>query len=131
MPKRACGRYAAYTLAEKRFLVSNAGIVKPILEGGWDKMHTMHLSVYAKKNWTVESLCCCFTNFRSCKAPSGDPTIPVEVWEVKLACVQIHAKTECSTRSSDEEEDGNMFGEDVDEKEEDKNGSQELLDPNM
>eukprot|EP00957_Ditylum_brightwellii_P166573 12679383-Ditylum_brightwellii.AAC.1 len=80
----------------------------------------MHLSVYAKKNQTVESLHHCFANLRSCKVPSGDPTIPVEVREAKLAWVQIHAKMECSTRLSDKEEDGDMCGDDVDEKEEDE-----------
>eukprot|EP00957_Ditylum_brightwellii_P095201 7250710-Ditylum_brightwellii.AAC.1 len=130
-PKRASGRGVVYTPAKKCFLVLNVGIVKPILEGGWDRVHTMHLSIHAKKNWTVEPLHCCFTNLWSCKAPSGDPTIPVKVREAKLAWVQIHVKMECSTRSSDEEEDGDMFGEDVDEEEEDEDGSQELLGPNI
>jgi len=85
MPKKTSGRGAAYTPAEKRFLVSNVGIVKPISEGGWDRVRAMHLSVYAKKNRTVESLCHCFATLRSCKAPSGDPTIPMEVREAKLA----------------------------------------------
>eukprot|EP00957_Ditylum_brightwellii_P091969 7002449-Ditylum_brightwellii.AAC.1 len=88
----------------------------------------MHLSVYAKKNRTVESLRRCFTNLRSCKAPSGDPNIPMEVREAKLAWVQIRDRTECGTGSSKEEDDADMFGaENVDEEEEDEDGSQELL----
>eukprot|EP00957_Ditylum_brightwellii_P178681 13609895-Ditylum_brightwellii.AAC.1 len=65
MSKRTSGRGAAYIPAEKHFLVLNVGIVKPISEGGWDRVYAMHLSVYAKKNWTLESLCCCFTNLQS------------------------------------------------------------------
>eukprot|EP00957_Ditylum_brightwellii_P128301 9785764-Ditylum_brightwellii.AAC.1 len=38
---------------------------------------------------------------------------------------------ECSTRSCDKEEDGDMFGEDIDDDEEDEDGSQELFSPNM
>eukprot|EP00957_Ditylum_brightwellii_P146178 11130241-Ditylum_brightwellii.AAC.1 len=95
MPKKASGRGVTYTPAKKHFLVLNVEIVKPNSEGGWDRVHAMHLSVYTKKNQTVESLHCCFTNLRSCKAPSGDPNIPVEVWKAKLAWVQICARTEC------------------------------------
>eukprot|EP00957_Ditylum_brightwellii_P082054 6239453-Ditylum_brightwellii.AAC.1 len=119
MPKKASGRGTMYTPVKKPFLVLNVGIVKPISEGGWDRVHAIHLSVYAKKNRTVESLCRCFTNLRSCKAPSGDPTIPVE----------ICARTKCGTGSSKEEEDyDDMVGA---EEEEDEDGSQELLGPNM
>eukprot|EP00957_Ditylum_brightwellii_P163527 12450429-Ditylum_brightwellii.AAC.1 len=86
-----------------------------------------HVSVcYVKKNHTVESLRHCFTNLRSYTAPSGDSTIPVEVREAKLVWVQIRAKTECSTGSSKEEEDGDMFDEDGCKEEEDGDGSQEL-----
>eukprot|EP00957_Ditylum_brightwellii_P176878 13473329-Ditylum_brightwellii.AAC.1 len=78
MPKKTSRRGAAYTPAKKRFLVSNVELAKPISKGGWDRVHAIYLSVYAKKNQTVESLCRCFTTLRSCKAPSGDPMIPVE-----------------------------------------------------
>eukprot|EP00957_Ditylum_brightwellii_P088160 6715137-Ditylum_brightwellii.AAC.1 len=81
MPKKTSGRGAVYTSADKRFLVSGVGNVKPISEGGCYRVHAMHLSAYAKKNQTVESLRRCFTALWSCKAPSGDPTIPVEVRE--------------------------------------------------
>eukprot|EP00957_Ditylum_brightwellii_P085715 6521349-Ditylum_brightwellii.AAC.1 len=89
----------------------------------------MHLSVYAKKNQTVESLRRCFTTLQSCKAPSGDLTIPVEVREAKLAWIQIRARTKCGNGSSNEEEDDDdlLVAEEVGEEEEYEEGSKELL----
>eukprot|EP00957_Ditylum_brightwellii_P106475 8122753-Ditylum_brightwellii.AAC.1 len=62
-------------------------------------------------------------------APSGDPTIPVEVREAKLVWIQIRARTKCGTESSNEEKDDDdlLVAEEVDEEEEYEEGSQELL----
>eukprot|EP00957_Ditylum_brightwellii_P053928 4085337-Ditylum_brightwellii.AAC.1 len=60
--KKTSGRGAAYTTAEKCFLVSNVDIVLPILELGWDRVHGMHIKLYGANNRTVESLWRCFTN---------------------------------------------------------------------
>eukprot|EP00957_Ditylum_brightwellii_P156429 11905476-Ditylum_brightwellii.AAC.1 len=54
--KKTSGRGAAYTTTEKHLLVSNVGIVLPILELGWDRVHGMHIKLYGAKNRTVESL---------------------------------------------------------------------------
>eukprot|EP00957_Ditylum_brightwellii_P128186 9776594-Ditylum_brightwellii.AAC.2 len=51
--RKTSGRGAAYTTAEKHFLVSNAAIILPILESGWDKVHGMHIELYGAKNRTV------------------------------------------------------------------------------
>eukprot|EP00957_Ditylum_brightwellii_P194001 14775076-Ditylum_brightwellii.AAC.1 len=87
MPKKTSGRGAAYTSVEKRFLMLNVRIVKPISEGRWERMHSMHLSVYVNKNQTVESLCQSFTTLHCTKAPFGDPSLPVKVRETKLDCI--------------------------------------------
>eukprot|EP00957_Ditylum_brightwellii_P048644 3691284-Ditylum_brightwellii.AAC.1 len=62
----------------------------------------MHIAVYGKKNRTVESLQLCFTNLHCTRAPSGDPSISEEIREMKLAWLQIQAKSECLTGSSNE-----------------------------
>eukprot|EP00957_Ditylum_brightwellii_P211764 15366575-Ditylum_brightwellii.AAC.2 len=68
--KKSAGSSAAYTVAEKHFLVTNIGLVKPVLEGGWEKVHDMHISMYDHKNRTVESLRHFFTTFHQMKCPS-------------------------------------------------------------
>eukprot|EP00957_Ditylum_brightwellii_P014747 1112048-Ditylum_brightwellii.AAC.1 len=100
--KKTSGRGAAYTTAEKLFLVSYISIVLPILESGWDKVHGIHIGLYVTKNRTVESLRCCFTNMHMTKAPSGDPAITLEIREAKMAWLQIHANSECLTGLSKE-----------------------------
>eukprot|EP00957_Ditylum_brightwellii_P180765 13771106-Ditylum_brightwellii.AAC.1 len=58
MPRNTCGRGAAYTSTEKRSLVTNIGIglLKSVSEGHWERVYSMHLSVYEHKNQTVEFL---------------------------------------------------------------------------
>eukprot|EP00957_Ditylum_brightwellii_P033496 2538285-Ditylum_brightwellii.AAC.1 len=82
--KKTLGRGAAYTTAEKHFLVTNVGIILPILESGWDRVYGMHIELYGAKNWMVESLRCCFTNMHCTKAPSGDPAIVQEIREANI-----------------------------------------------
>eukprot|EP00957_Ditylum_brightwellii_P070871 5386217-Ditylum_brightwellii.AAC.1 len=130
MPKKTCGRGAAYISAKKSFLITNVGMAKPISEGGWERVHSMHLSVYAHKNQTIESLNQCFTTLHCTKAPTGDPSIPVEVREEKLAWLQIHIRSECSMGLSDKEEDDSIFSDGVEEEEDnDDSTSKELLGP--
>eukprot|EP00957_Ditylum_brightwellii_P079575 6050454-Ditylum_brightwellii.AAC.1 len=62
----------------------------------------MHIELYGAKNRTVESLMRCFTNMHGTKAPSCDPAIAQEIREAKMAWLQICAKSECSTGSSEE-----------------------------
>eukprot|EP00957_Ditylum_brightwellii_P130284 9938250-Ditylum_brightwellii.AAC.1 len=90
----------------------------------------MHHTIYAHKNWTVESLWKCFKPLHCIKAPSSDPSIPAKAREAKLAWLQIHARSECSMCSCNEEEDGGDY-EGVKEVEEDDSTSQELLEPIM
>eukprot|EP00957_Ditylum_brightwellii_P121463 9263687-Ditylum_brightwellii.AAC.1 len=85
----------------------------------------MHIAVYSKKNRTVESLWQCFTNLHHSRTPSGNPSISEEIREAKLSWLQIQAKSECSTGSSDE----SMFAEEGDGNED--NNLQDLLAPNM
>eukprot|EP00957_Ditylum_brightwellii_P048598 3687769-Ditylum_brightwellii.AAC.1 len=68
--KKASVRGAAYTPAEKHFLVLNVSIILPILESEWDKVYGMYIELYGAKNRTVESLRCCFTNMHWNKDPS-------------------------------------------------------------
>eukprot|EP00957_Ditylum_brightwellii_P153205 11660814-Ditylum_brightwellii.AAC.2 len=56
MSKKPSGSGMTYTTAEKRFLVSNVGVVLPISESGWERVHEMHIELYYSKNSTVESL---------------------------------------------------------------------------
>eukprot|EP00957_Ditylum_brightwellii_P056459 4279390-Ditylum_brightwellii.AAC.1 len=100
--KKASGKGAAYTTAKKYLLVTNIGIVLPILESGWDKVHGMHNKLYGAKNRTVESLRRCFTITHWTKAPSSDPIIAQKIREVKMTWLQIWAKSECSSRLSKE-----------------------------
>eukprot|EP00957_Ditylum_brightwellii_P141221 10759585-Ditylum_brightwellii.AAC.1 len=100
--KKTSGRGAAYTTAEKCFLVTNMAIILPMSGLGWDKVHGMHIKLYGAKNRTVESLKRYFTNMHSTKAPSGDPAIAQEIREAKMAWLQIWAKSECSTGLSKE-----------------------------
>eukprot|EP00957_Ditylum_brightwellii_P126304 9629681-Ditylum_brightwellii.AAC.1 len=65
----------------------------------------------------MEALPQCFTTLHHTKAPSSDPSILVVVRESKLAWLQIYARSECSTGSSDKEEDGIIFGDGVEEEE--------------
>eukprot|EP00957_Ditylum_brightwellii_P130708 9971192-Ditylum_brightwellii.AAC.1 len=124
--KKASGRGAAYTTAEKRFLVPNVSIVLPILELGWDKVRGMHIELYGAKNRTVESLRCCFTNMHLTKATSGDPAIAQEIREAKMAWLQICTKSECRTGSSEE-----SASESKNKGDEDDVELQELLAPQM
>eukprot|EP00957_Ditylum_brightwellii_P210783 15365392-Ditylum_brightwellii.AAC.1 len=121
--KKSAGRSAAFTVAEKRFLVNNVDLVKPVSEEGWEKVHGMHISMYGHKNRTAESLRRCFTTLHRMKCPSGDPGMPVEVHNAKMACLHIRAKSKCATGSSDDESE--KEGSDNDEEEDDN--SQELL----
>eukprot|EP00957_Ditylum_brightwellii_P196338 14958958-Ditylum_brightwellii.AAC.1 len=72
-----------------------------------------------------------FTTLHCTKVPSGDPLIPVEVREAKLAWLQICARSECSTGLSNEEEDGEIFSSVEEEEEDNDTASQELLGLNM
>eukprot|EP00957_Ditylum_brightwellii_P180638 13760446-Ditylum_brightwellii.AAC.1 len=65
------------------------GVVLHVSESGWERVHVMHITVYSKKNWTVESLRWCFTNLHCTKAPSGNPLILQEVEEAKITWLQI------------------------------------------
>eukprot|EP00957_Ditylum_brightwellii_P044846 3402245-Ditylum_brightwellii.AAC.1 len=38
---------------QKPFLVLNAGVILPVSESGWERVHAMHIAVYGKKNQTV------------------------------------------------------------------------------
>eukprot|EP00957_Ditylum_brightwellii_P150410 11453726-Ditylum_brightwellii.AAC.2 len=117
MLKKTDRRGVAYTVAKKIYLVTNIRLVEPISNRGWEMVHSMHHTVYAHKNQTVESLSWCFTNLYYTKAPSGDPSIPIEVREAKMTWLQIRAKLEYSIYSNDEEDGGNNEG--VDEVDED------------
>eukprot|EP00957_Ditylum_brightwellii_P128520 9802725-Ditylum_brightwellii.AAC.1 len=68
--KKSARRGAAYMVAEECFLVNNAGLVKLVLEGGWEKVHGMHISIYGHKTRTVESLQRCFMTLHWMKCPS-------------------------------------------------------------
>eukprot|EP00957_Ditylum_brightwellii_P023310 1759546-Ditylum_brightwellii.AAC.1 len=102
------------------------GIILLILESGWDRVHGMHIKLYDAKNRTVESLRCCFTNMHRTKAPSGNPAIAQEIREAKMAWLQIWAKSECSTGSSEE-----SVSESEEEEDKDEDMLQELLAPHM
>eukprot|EP00957_Ditylum_brightwellii_P053441 4050212-Ditylum_brightwellii.AAC.1 len=100
--KKTSCRGAAYTTAEKCFLVSNISIVLLILDRVWDKVHWMHIELYGANNRTVESLMCCFTNMHQAKAPFGGPAIAQEIREAKMVWMQLCAKSECSPESREE-----------------------------
>eukprot|EP00957_Ditylum_brightwellii_P164386 12515024-Ditylum_brightwellii.AAC.1 len=100
--KKTSGRGAAYTTAEKCFLVLNVGIFLLILELGWNRVHGMDIKLYGAENRFVESLRYCFTNMQWNKAPSGNPAIAQEIREANMVWLQIQAKLECSTGSSEE-----------------------------
>eukprot|EP00957_Ditylum_brightwellii_P012794 967220-Ditylum_brightwellii.AAC.1 len=85
MAKKTCRKGVAYTATKKCYLVTNVGLVKSVSEGGWERVHTMHHTMYRHKNQTVESLRQCFINLHCIKVPSGDPSMPVEVREAKMA----------------------------------------------
>eukprot|EP00957_Ditylum_brightwellii_P168511 12826750-Ditylum_brightwellii.AAC.1 len=61
------------------------------------------------------------------KCPSGNPGVPVKVCNMKMVWLHIHAKSECTTESSDEESEKE---EGSDDKEEDEK-LQDLLGPAM
>eukprot|EP00957_Ditylum_brightwellii_P088580 6746988-Ditylum_brightwellii.AAC.1 len=61
----------------------------------------MHISVYGKKNRTVESLRQTFTNLHQTRALSGDPSMSEEIRGTKFAWLQIRAKSDYSTGLSD------------------------------
>eukprot|EP00957_Ditylum_brightwellii_P027321 2065363-Ditylum_brightwellii.AAC.1 len=71
----------AYNPAKKIFLVSNVGVVLPVSEHGWERVHAMHISVYGKKNRNVESLKWTFNNLHCTRAPTSNPSIPEEIRE--------------------------------------------------
>eukprot|EP00957_Ditylum_brightwellii_P108939 8310469-Ditylum_brightwellii.AAC.1 len=85
LAKKSSGRGTAYTPAKKHFLVSNVGVVLPVSESGWERVHAMHIAVYGKKNRIVESLQRCLTNLHRTSAQSGNPSITEEIREAKLA----------------------------------------------
>eukprot|EP00957_Ditylum_brightwellii_P204305 15338600-Ditylum_brightwellii.AAC.1 len=124
MPKKTSRRGTLYTAINKRYLVTNIRLVKPISKGGWERVHFMHHTMYSNKNQTVESLRKCFANLHHTKVPSGDPSMPIEVREAKMAWVQICAKLKWSTGSSDEENGGDY--EEWKEVDEDDDNLQEL-----
>eukprot|EP00957_Ditylum_brightwellii_P211665 15366446-Ditylum_brightwellii.AAC.1 len=111
--KKLAGRGAAYTVSEKRFLVNNVRVIKPVLEGGWEKVHGMHISMYSHKNKTVDSSRCCFMTLYQMKCPSGDPGMATEVCNAKMAWLHILAKIRCATGSSDNETDQSDSDDDV------------------
>eukprot|EP00957_Ditylum_brightwellii_P088727 6756651-Ditylum_brightwellii.AAC.1 len=100
--KKSSRRGVAYTTAKKHLLVTNMSIIFPILELGWERVHGMHIDLYGGKNLTVESLRHCFTNIHCTKVPSGDPVIVQEIREAQMMWLQIQAKSECLTGSSEE-----------------------------
>eukprot|EP00957_Ditylum_brightwellii_P128090 9769732-Ditylum_brightwellii.AAC.1 len=91
--KKSSDRDMAYTPAKKRFLMSNVGVVLPVSKHGWERVYAMYISVYGKKNRTVESLQWIFANLHQTRAPSGDPSMSEEIREAKLAWLQIRAKS--------------------------------------
>eukprot|EP00957_Ditylum_brightwellii_P048458 3677000-Ditylum_brightwellii.AAC.1 len=90
----------------------------------------MHISVYGKQNRTVESLWQTFTNLHQTRAQSGDLSMSEEIREAKLVWLQIKAKLECSTGSSD---DNSVFAEEKGDDNDDNEDTkwQDLLVPNM
>eukprot|EP00957_Ditylum_brightwellii_P047837 3633572-Ditylum_brightwellii.AAC.1 len=108
-------------VAEKRILVNNVDVLKPVSEGGWEKEHAMYISMYSHKNRTVESLQHCFMALHWVKCPSGDPGMAVEVRDAKMTWLHLREKSKCATGSSDKEMDKEASDD------EEVEGSQELL----
>eukprot|EP00957_Ditylum_brightwellii_P002700 207991-Ditylum_brightwellii.AAC.1 len=75
MTKKKSGWGAPYSSMEKRFLCGDILAVLPVSKTGCEKVAT------------------------------GNPNMPQEVKEAKMAWVQLRTKCECTTGSSDEEEE--------------------------
>eukprot|EP00957_Ditylum_brightwellii_P121655 9277620-Ditylum_brightwellii.AAC.1 len=107
MPRQKKNRRGyAYSVDAEHFIASNVSVVLPVSEVGWETVHNMHNAVYSQKQRIIESIMMCFEMMQRVQISSGDPDMPLEIGEPKMAWLQIQTKSECSTGSSDEDVSG-------------------------